>query len=119
MNIFKKSKKSLLLLGLTIIFLTVCSLLSYFNILGNTSSGIICMIYGMIFSYTIGFMFGKKREKNGYIGGLIAGIVLVLIIFLLSLILGNKINGMMFIYYLVLMFSSILGGMKGINHKTA
>ena len=65
-----------------------------------------------------GFYIGKHSKENGWLEGLKIGLIFLVILFLLSY-LGFQ-EGMhlkTWIYYLIILISSILGSMIGINKK--
>lgn len=104
----------LIVLILTAI-LTCCNLA---NFLYTKSTDTITMI-GMIFLFTIiGFEYGKKAESKGYLEGLKIGSSLIFLLIIINLLFyqtGFSISR--FIYYIVLILSSTLGSMIGINRK--
>ena len=104
----------LIVLILTAI-LTCCNLA---NFLYTKSTDTITMI-GMILLFTIiGFEYGKKAESKGYLEGLKIGSSLIFLLIIINLLFyqtGFSISR--FIYYIVLILSSTLGSMIGINRK--
>lgn len=90
-------------------------LLSIGNLLGINTANIIILIIMAITMIINGFILGKNSTKRGYIKGLILGLIISLIFFLLSLLFKNTYSLNTFIYYLVLITSSIIGSMLGIQ----
>ncbi len=119
MNILKKYGKSLLFL---IICLLVISLLfSLFNLMGllnttildNLSMVIMIIIFGLI-----GYQYGKKALKNGYLEGLKIGICFIFFLILINtLFCYSRLGFERIIYYVVLILTSIFSSMIGINRK--
>jgi len=104
-----------LLISILIIFIS-----SILNLIGvnSTITNLILFIYNLIIFFIMGLKMGKKCASKGYLAGLKIGLVLILILFIINLITIRKIfNITTIIYYLVLILSSITGGMLGINKK--
>jgi putative membrane protein (TIGR04086 family) len=62
-----------------------------------------------------GFFIAKNSNRNGYVNGLIIGAINIVLLLLLSLILGETPKLSIGIYFLILLLSSTIGGMFGIN----
>ena len=89
-----------------------------FNILYSKSTDAIIMIGMILTLFFIGFAYGKKAEKKGYIEGLKIGGCLIFLMVIINLIFYQ--TGFSFeriLYYSVLILSSTLGSMIGINKK--
>jgi len=101
-----------------IIFAAILSCFNVFNLMYSKSTDIVIMI-GMVLSlFLIGFSYGKKAEKKGFLEGLKIGICFILLLVFINLIFyqtGFSIERI--IYYTVLILSSTLGSMIGINKK--
>lgn len=119
MKIIKKYGKSIsfFLIALLILNLIV-SLLNLGGLMFTKTSDIILMI-GMIIIYAvIGFSFGKTALKNGYMEGLKIGVCLLAFLILINLIFYQTVFSFeRFLYYVVLILTSILGSMVGINRQ--
>lgn len=89
---------------------------NYFNILNNQVITIIKIIIPFSSMAIGGFLIGKLSEKNGWIQGLLLGISISIIIFILNLIFKDF-EFKNFIYYIILIISSIFGSIIGINKK--
>lgn len=119
MKALKKYGKTLgIFLG---IILVLCAILACFN-LGNilyTKSTDVIIMIGMIMIFVfIGFTFGKKAPSKGYLEGLKIGASLIFLLIIINLLFyqtGFSISRL--IYYIVLILSSTLGSMVGINKK--
>jgi len=109
--------KSLAISILSLLLLTlIMTLLSYFNIIGNTFINILELIIP-IFSLFIGsFLLGKSAKEKGYLEGIKFSLIFIIILVLFNY-LGLKINFEFndLIFYLILIISSTLGSMIGIN----
>ncbi len=119
MKTLKKYGKTLgIFLGMVLL---LCAILACFNlgdILYTKSTDIIIMV-GMILIFAfIGFTFGKKAPAKGYLEGLKIGVSLIFLLVIINLLFyqtGFSLSR--FIYYVVLILSSTLGSMIGINRK--
>ena len=65
-----------------------------------------------------GMYLGKNCEKKGWLEGIKIGLVVIFLFFLISYLgLDQGITLKSFLYYLILMASSMLGSMLGINKR--
>ena len=120
MNYLKMLGKSFLYI-ISILFFSVIiiTILNYFNIFGNKLVTIFKIISALVSIFVGGFIVGKKAKEKGWLEGLKFGIIIITILFLINwIILKQELNIKNFIYYLILITSSILGGMIGISKKT-
>ena len=65
--------------------------------------------------FTSGFYLATKYTSKGYKAGLIMGFVNLGLLLIISLILRSEITGSTLLYLLILLLSSTIGGMAGIN----
>lgn len=110
------------ILGIFIISILLISLFSalinYISPLKLSTLHILDTILMVILFFTLGFKIGKKSSKNGWLVGSVWGIIFVVILLLLSLIFFFKnINISSFIYYAILILTTIFGSVFGINKK--
>lgn len=89
--------------------------LAILNLLGMRTYDIILLVIMIISSLVAGFISGRKTEKNGYLNGIVLGIILSLIMFIFSLIFKNTYKLDTLIYYLIIIASSTIGSMIGIQ----
>ena len=119
MKTAKKYGKTIGIFLLCIIGLSfLISLFNIANIFYTKGSDIMTMIGMVIIFGFIGLQFGRVATKKGYLEGLKIGASLILILILINLICyrtGFSLER--FIYYIVLILSSTLGSMIGINKK--
>jgi len=96
----------------------ILALFNSLNLLYSKATDIIIMIGMVLTLFIIGFSYGKKAEKKGYLEGLKIGGCLIFLMIIINLIFYQ--TGFSFeriIYYSVLILSSTLGSMMGINKK--
>ena len=119
MKTLKKYGKTLGLF--TIIILLLSLIFSLFNLGGlmnfNTTSILFMILMIMIF-LIIGYRFGKNAVKKGYIEGLKIGFCLILVLLFINVVFyKSNFSLERIIYYIVLILSSIMGSMLGINRQ--
>lgn len=95
------------------IFLT---LMNYFNILSPKIISILKLLIPLTAIFISSYRLGKESEKKGYLEGLKLG-SLIILIFLTLILLLDKFSLKSLLYYLILLLTSILSSMIGINRK--
>ncbi len=68
-------------------------------------------------SFFAGKITARKLCKKGYLVGLVIGLITFLTITLLSLILGNSLSINTIFHFVIILLSSIIGGITGVNYK--
>ena len=119
MNKYIKYLKSLLYIFIPLLISNlVLSILYYFNILSNKTLSILNIILVLLSMFIGGLYIGKKSNKKGYLEGIKIGLIAIIILFIISYLAFDKgINIHKIIYYLILLSSSTIGSMLGINKK--
>lgn len=97
-----------------IILLLSSTLLCYLNILKGNILVIINLLIPLISIFIGSYDFCKK---HGWLDGLIYGSILIIFLLLISIIFYTGFKSKNIIYYLILLSSSMLGGIIGINKK--
>lgn len=100
--------------------LAITFIMSLLNLLGVQSgiTSLILFIFNIILIFILSFINAKKKTKNGYLEGLFLGLIFIFIMILIKFILFNSnFNIATILYYLILIITSIIGGMFGINKK--
>lgn len=104
--------------GLIIIFSFFINLFNYFELINQNIYKFILVIFASISIFIGSFILGKKTNKKGYLEGIKYGLIACVMMFIISfLAFDNSFNLSSFIYYLILMIVSVLGGVFGINKK--
>ncbi len=99
----------------TIIILTLLlSIINYFIKVPSNIIKIIIPIVSMLYSSII---LGKNSTKKAYIEGIKFSIIYIIFIFLFSILIKNKIQINIILYYLILILTSMFGSVIGINLK--
>lgn len=111
--------------GLHLIYTTISILLSlllittlnYFNIISSTVYNILKIIVLLLNLFISNFILGKKAISKGYLEGLKLSIITILLLLIFSFILNLPLQPKIIIYYLIIIGTSVLGSMIGINKK--
>ena len=119
MNKYLKYLKGLILiLGVLFSSTLLISIFYYLNILNDGFNSYLLLISSFLSMLVGGIYIGLKSKEKGYIEGLKIGLLSIFILMILSIIIyKTNINYKNIIYYLILLSSSILGSMIGINKK--
>ncbi len=97
------------------LFLTVINLIVPLNSLVNSLLSLIGILFICLIS---GFKCGLNSEEKAYLKGLKRGLIYVAILLLLNLLtLSFSFSLKNFLYYLLIIMTSILGSIIGINRK--
>ena len=96
----------------------VLSFLNYFHITYSKGSSIISLIAMVIIFGIIGFKFGLKAIKKGYLEGVKIGSSLIFLFIIINILFFHKFfHFEQLLYYVVLVLASTLGSMIGISKK--
>jgi len=102
---------------LMITFLT--SLLNLFGVNSGITT-IILLISNIILFFILSFCNAFKMQKKGFLEGIILGLIFIVLMILIKVILFSfsfKLSTL--IYYSIIFISAVLGGMFGVNKKSA
>jgi len=100
---------------ISIIFVTI---LNYFSLLNGKVLNVISVVIMILALLVGGYLTGKKANKKGYLEGIkFGGIMIVLILLFNLLVFKNEFNLISILYYVVLLISSMIGGMVGMMRK--
>ena len=118
MNILKKYKNITNFLLFIIIITTITSIICLLFPIQEKTLNIIYLIALSIYSFIISYKKGKTSDKKGYKVGLKIGLTNIAILYILSILfLSFKLPLKKIIYYLIILTTSILGSIIGINKK--
>ena len=115
-----KSYFKVILIGLLfmIVFAFLLSILEYFNLFYGKVSEVSMFIYMAILFFIIGLLVGKKATHKGYLEGIKISLSLIFILIVINVLFyqtGFSLERT--IYYFILILSSTLGSMIGINKQ--
>ena len=102
-----------LIIIISTIFLTI---FNYFNILNDKLIAILKLLIPIISILISSFILGKKTNKKGYIEGLKLGLIVISIFTAITLLL-KELSIKSIIYHIIILLTSILGSMLGINNN--
>lgn len=105
----------------TLFLITLVFITSLLNLIGvnSTITNLLIFIFNISLFFIFGLKNGKKASNKGYLAGLKVGGLFLLILIIISLFTSKNIFSLStFIYYLVLILASTLGGSLGINKKS-
>lgn len=100
-----------------IISLLLLTTLYHFNIISSNIYQILKLIILLINILISGIILGKKANNKGYLEGIKLGTFIIVLFFILTLVTGQEIKIRLLLYDGIIMITSILGGMIGINKK--
>ena len=104
--------------GILLVLGFFITLINYFTNISINVLNIISTIVLMLTFFIFGFKQGQISSSKGWLSGLKNGGILCLILLLMSLIFfTTNIKLSTFIYYSILILSSVFGGVIGINRK--
>lgn len=114
-NFFKHFLITTIVLFLNLLFI---STLYYFNILSTNIVNYLRPLSILTILFISSYKLGKKLEKNGYLEGLKLGSATIILFLLISIaFFRNYFKIRLVLYYTILLITSILGSMIGINKE--
>lgn len=108
---------SLIWFGIFLFYLIILVIFNYLGFLHLSSIVKINFVVISLMTLIFGIINGKKTSKKGYLEGLKYGGIIVGVLFLLNLIFYRNFNLYILLYYLIVIASSTIGSMIGINLK--
>lgn len=119
MNKYLKYLKALLYIIISILTLNIfISAFYYFNIIKDNTLTILRIITIIISMFIGGIYIGNKTNKKGYLEGIKISLIMIILLFLISYLgFGKSIKINTLIYYLIILISTTIGSMIGINKK--
>jgi len=116
MNILKYLKSLLYIFFPLMLLNFIISIIYYFNIINDTGINYLKLIITAISMLVGGFYIGNKTTQKGWLEGLKIGLIIIISFFIIGYLgFDQGINIKTIIYYFILLASSTLGGMIGIN----
>lgn len=101
-------------LGLfTILF--IFTVFSYFNLISNNVLNLLLLVIPIIIMFISGVSIGRKSNAKAYLNGLIISFIFVLIFIILGLMTSVIFTYKTYIYFLIIIITTILGSIIGIN----
>ena len=117
MEYLKKLGFSLLyIIGSLLIITFIITTLNYFGIISDKIISIFNILIPTISLFIGGFYIGKKSNNKGYLEGLKLGTIFSILLLIFNfLALSNSFKLKYLLFYLIIIISSIMGSMIGIN----
>ena len=99
-----------------IVGVIILTIFNYYGIFNNTITKILKIVLILISTFISSYLLGKKSKNKGYLEGLKLGGIFIFTLFIINIIIGSlKIP--VLLYYIIILLTSILGSMIGINLK--
>lgn len=118
MKYFKKVLMPLSYTFISILILTLLlTILNYSGFIKNNLLSIFKIIIPIISVLIGSIKIGKLSTKKGYLEGIKFGALLTLLLLIINLILQNPFKVKYLLFYIILIITSILGSMIGINKR--
>ncbi len=118
MNLLKKYGLRMFYTILAILgSLLVINTFYYFNIINENLYKVFKLILITINILISSFILGKQAENKGYLEGIKLSLLIIPIMIILTLIFNQPFKIKIFIYYLIIFITAVLGSMIGINKK--
>lgn len=119
MKFLKNISKSFLYILISILILTfITTIFNYFEIFSYKTINILEIIIIIIAMFLGGYKLGQKSNKKGYIEGIKLGIIFSIFLVIFNyLAFDNPFKIKYLLFYIILITSSSLGSMVGINKK--
>ena len=116
-------KKLGISLGITIgsilILTLLITILNYFNLFSEGLVNVFKIIIPIISLFVGGFLMGKSSNEKGWIEGLKFSLIFIILLILFNLMgLGSSLEFKNLLYYVIIIISSIFGGILGINKNS-
>ena len=103
------------LFGIILLLTIILSIINYFT---NKELYIFKILIPIISIFISSIILGKYSKKKAYLEGIKFSLIFILFSIIISyFIIHNSFNIKVLVYYLVILFSSIIGSMLGINIK--
>ena len=120
MSLIIKYGKTLIITTISLLIaLIINTTLYYFNIISTNVYQILEITILLINILITTFILGKKASKKGYLEGLKFSLIIIPLFFILTLLTQEPIQLKLIIYYIIIIITSVLGSMLGINNKNS
>lgn len=105
-------------LGLILVFSLFLNILNYFDLLNKGMYKAILVSFLVISIFIGSYNLGNNSKEKGYLNGIYFGLIISVLFIIFSLLFKENITISSFIYYLIIVITSSIGGTIGINKKT-
>lgn len=105
------------IISILLIFTLITTLFNYFNIMSDKTMSILKIIIPIISLFIGGIYLGMNTRLKGFCNGLKLGLIFIGIMILLNILFISSFEFKNILYYLILLITTSLGSMIGINVK--
>lgn len=100
------------------VFTIILTIFNYYDIVTNKLFKVIKVLIPSLALFIGGYKVGNNANKKGYIEGIKLSLIVIILLFMFSYLGFNaSFNISLILYYIILIISSMLGAMIGINKK--
>ena len=100
------------------VFAIILTIFNYYDIVTSKLFKIIKVLIPSLALFIGGYKVGNSANKKGYIEGIQLSLIIIVMLFMFSYLGFNvTFNVSLILYYIILIISSMLGAMVGINKK--
>lgn len=100
------------------VFAIILTIFNYYDIVTNKLFKVIKVLIPSLALFIGGYKVGNNANKKGYIEGIKLSLIIIVILFMFSYLGFNaSFSISLILYYIILIISSMLGAMIGINKK--
>ncbi len=100
------------------VFAIILTIFNYYDIVTNKLFKVIKVLIPSLALFIGGYKVGNNANKKGYIEGIKLSLIVIVLLFMFSYLGFNaSFNISLILYYIILIISSMLGAMIGINKK--
>lgn len=111
-------KQMIQFIGSTLIFTILLSIFQYMGWMSSKFSHILSLMFILLLCFILGIFSGKNATNKGYIEGLkISGFIILFLLFLQVIFFQSGFPIQRILYYVLIIISTIIGAMIGINKK--
>lgn len=101
-----------------VVFAIILTIFNYYDIVTSKLFKIIKVLIPSLALFIGGYKVGNSANKKGYIEGIKLSLIIIVMLFMFSYLGFNvTFNVSLILYYIILIISSMLGAMVGINKK--
>ena len=100
------------------VFAIILTIFNYYDIVTNKLFKVIKVLIPSLALFIGGYKVGNNASKKGYIEGIKLSLIVIVLLFMFSYLGFNaSFSISLILYYIILIISSMLGAMIGINKK--
>lgn len=100
------------------VFAIILTIFNYYDIVTNKLFKVIKVLIPSLALFIGGYKVGNNANKKGYVEGIKLSLIVIVLLFMFSYLGFNaSFSISLILYYIILIISSMLGAMIGINKK--